>query len=232
MTEPLSNQDVIDAAAAMVSEELTRFDSERQQYRREIDLLRRQVAAAAATDAGELLREIEQLHRQLVDADDYVKIVADEADDLRQRLVSVEGQLMQARNKIRELERDRQSLPDGETRKMVRPVLSPPPSAPVPQMERRSALRRKGNPVPVAILGTSSAEPCEGWVLDRSTGGLGLRMDQRMYLGEGLKVRSSRGHTAAWIDLVVCYCHAEGANFRTGARFLRELSYLDIQQFG
>jgi hypothetical protein len=98
-------------------------------------------------------------------------------------------------------------------------------------VERRCWARRKGNPVPVS-LNLTGVEPLEGWVMDRSPGGLGLRVDQQMHPGEALKIRSNRAHTAAWIDVEVCYCNPDGASYRVGVKVLRELSYLDIQQFG
>src|SRR5947209_1319796 len=70
-------------------------------------------------------------------------------------------------------------------RRRARPVpLPPPPANPVgPSQdpfvggafgEKRTSLRRQGNPVAVLISdATVTAEPYYGWVFDRSMGGLG-----------------------------------------------------------
>ena len=100
MTEPISDQDLIDTAAALMVEELERFDRERQEYQREIEMLRRQLAVALRRLlAADRATDVNESHHE-IDAADYAKVVADETDALRQRVINLEGQLAQERAKL------------------------------------------------------------------------------------------------------------------------------------
>lgn len=168
--------------------------------------------------------EIEKLRWQLANAEDYAKVLAEEVNDLRQQVIDLKNQLTQAHSKKSE----------AETREMPRPRKTTPAPQPAgaPSTERRSSTRRRGNPVRVIIHGNGWDGPIEGWVLDRSAGGLGLLIDQNTYPTELLKIRSSLAHDTALIDAEVCYCIPANGSFRTGVKFERELPWLDIQQFG
>src|SRR5262245_25857701 len=58
------------------------------------------------------------------------------------------------------------------------------------KMEKRIASRRRGNMIEVLVAeGETVANPWSGWVLDRSTGGLGILVDRAVPEGTMLCVR-------------------------------------------
>lgn len=59
-------------------------------------------------------------------------------------------------------------------------------------LEKRTSLRRTGNPVPVLILDPAAPEqPLEGWVLDRSVGGLCVSSPRPFPIDAYLMVRAA-----------------------------------------
>src|SRR5438105_2132799 len=75
------------------------------------------------------------------------------------------------------------------------PVPDRPPADPFDHgsvRERRTAPRRQGNPVPVAVAaGNEGAETLRGLVLDRSLGGLRLSLDHDIEEGAVVRLRPS-----------------------------------------
>ncbi len=115
------------------------------------------------------------------------------------------------------------------TKKETQPQLRP-----VSMHERRSTPRRKGNPVSVLIAdGSETDAPFQGWVVDRSAGGLRLLVDEAVPAGTLLKVRPSKAHAAfAWIQVKVKSCYPERKSWNLGCQFLEKITWEDLQLFG
>jgi hypothetical protein len=76
-------------------------------------------------------------------------------------------------------------------------------------------------------------EPVPGWVLDRSTEGLGLLVDDRLELGIVAGVRPLLANVEfEWIPVRVVYCRAERTSWRVGCQFLTKLAWRDLRSFG
>ncbi len=105
---------------------------------------------------------------------------------------------------------------------------------PLSTQERRSTPRRKGNPVSVHLIdGSEAGEPFEGWVLDRSTGGLRLLVDEAVPAGTLLKVRPTKvQHAFPWVSVKVKSCYPERRSWNLGCQFLEKLTWEDLQLFG
>jgi hypothetical protein len=108
----------------------------------------------------------------------------------------------------------------------------PVPIKPVTTQERRAAPRRKGNPVSVYIR-NGNADPFQGWVVDRSSGGLRLLVDDPLEPGCVLSVRPVKVHPAfPWVQVRVKNCHPERKSWSVGCQFVHKLAWDDLQQFG
>jgi hypothetical protein len=124
------------------------------------------------------------------------------------------------------------------------PVAPPPDEEPEDALEeadedaswedRRNEPRRKGNPVSVQVSNsTHSSEPFQGWVVDRSSGGLRLLVDQEVKAGTVLSVRPTKSHPGfTWVQVKVKSCKPERSSFNLGCQFLRKLSWTELQVFG
>jgi hypothetical protein len=100
--------------------------------------------------------------------------------------------------------------------------------------ERRGAARREGNTVEV-ILATpgDGAEPLQGWVVDRSVGGLGLRTDVPVPVGAVFNVRPRNSTSIIpWTQLEVKTCRQEGAAWEVGCQFVRTPPWSVLLLFG
>lgn len=100
--------------------------------------------------------------------------------------------------------------------------------------ERRSTPRRRGNPVSVAIgNGAKISDPFQGWVLDRSAGGMRLLVDEQIPAGTLLRVRPAKAPASArWVQVKVKSCYSERNSWNLGCQFTEKLSWEDLQQFG
>jgi hypothetical protein len=105
---------------------------------------------------------------------------------------------------------------------------------PLTTAERRSTPRRKGNPVSVYISnGTTGSEPFQGWVVDRSAGGLRLLVDEPMQPGHQLTVRPVKVHASfPWVQVKVKNCYPERKSWCVGCQFVHRLAWDDLQHFG
>lgn len=105
---------------------------------------------------------------------------------------------------------------------------------PLTTAERRSAPRRKGNPISVYITnGSPASEAIEGWVMDRSTGGLRLLVDEAMTPGTLLNVRPVKALAHfPWIQVRVKNCFPERKSWSLGCQFLHKMTWEDLQHFG
>jgi hypothetical protein len=95
------------------------------------------------------------------------------------------------------------------------------PCSPVPQkalegssappavfVEQRRAPRRWGNPIQVQVRdGLPSTKPMQGWVMNRSAGGLGLSVAQPVTAGTFLSVRVAlASESIPWVVVEVKAC--------------------------
>jgi hypothetical protein len=111
--------------------------------------------------------------------------------------------------------------------------LAEPPSAD-PLGEKRSAVRQNGSLLPVLITSSDSApKPFEGWVLDRSAGGLRLAVMRVISTGTLLSVRPPRaGSTFPWIKVEVRSSTQDNGMTNLGCRFVYQPALEHRRQFG
>jgi hypothetical protein len=101
--------------------------------------------------------------------------------------------------------------------------------------EKRIALRRRGNPVKVLISDADAvALPQEGWILDRSVGGLCLQVEKgAVPVGTVLSVRScSAPKCTPWTQVEVRSCRQEGSAWELGCQFVKTPSWNVLLLFG
>ena len=100
--------------------------------------------------------------------------------------------------------------------------------------ERRRSTRRSGVPTHVQI--SDSKKPrsvIEGYVLDRSSGGLRLAMEKPFTTGSELQVRATNAPPESpWIVIVIRSCREEGDYFEVGCQFTQELPWNLLLMFG
>jgi hypothetical protein len=100
--------------------------------------------------------------------------------------------------------------------------------------ERRAALRRNGNPTAVLLTDAEAkTEPTPGWVLDRSTGGLGLAVGEQVEPGTLLSIRTVNApRIVPWIQLEVKTCRAEDGCWELGCQFRKTPPWSVLLLFG
>jgi hypothetical protein len=100
--------------------------------------------------------------------------------------------------------------------------------------ERRSALRRVGNLVAISVTDADGqSSPVDGWVADRSVGGLCLRLDAPVGVGTLLKVRPRDASSVIpWTQVEVKSCRQEGSGWEIGCQFLRTPPWSVLLLFG
>src|SRR5437773_5522255 len=106
--------------------------------------------------------------------------------------------------------------------------------------ERRTNSRRYGNLVSVTITrqasrtASSAGVPAvEGWVMNRSGGGLCLLVDEEVAPGTVLTVTPHLDPTSyEWIQVEVKSCRPERKSWLLGCQFLQKLSWDDLRPFG
>jgi hypothetical protein len=111
------------------------------------------------------------------------------------------------------------------------PYANPPQAG---SMDRRQALRRGGNPVPILITDSEAeAKPVRAYVLDRSTGGLCLSVPEAIEAGTVLSVRAVNAPPATpWVKLEVRNCRPVGNEFELGCKFLSTPPWNILLLFG
>jgi hypothetical protein len=99
--------------------------------------------------------------------------------------------------------------------------------------ERRVALRRAGSMVKIAIADVSLEEIELGWVVDRSTGGLGLIVERLMEPGTSLNVRPwEGGDSAPWVQVTVRTCQPADGHWKVGVAFDKTPPWSVLLLFG
>ncbi len=91
--------------------------------------------------------------------------------------------------------------------------------------ERRSAPRFSVRQLKVLLLDPKSqAEPFEGWLLNRSLGGLGLSVPRQVEAGNIISVRpADGGEVTPWVRVEVRYCRLERGRWTLGCKFVDPL---------
>lgn len=117
----------------------------------------------------------------------------------------------------------------------VTPDMIPPP--PVSHHdERRKSIRRTGMPTPIQIMDFKAArrpKPIDAYVLDRSSGGLRLAVEQPYPVGTMLKARPINAPAEFdWISIVVRSCRDSNDYFELGCQFEGELALNQLLMFG
>jgi hypothetical protein len=100
--------------------------------------------------------------------------------------------------------------------------------------ERRIAARRVGNMVCVLVTdGDAQTAPVEGWVADRSVGGLCLRLDAPIGVGSTLNVRPRDASSVVpWTPVEVRSCRQEADGWDIGCQFVRTPPWSVLLLFG
>jgi hypothetical protein len=100
--------------------------------------------------------------------------------------------------------------------------------------ERRNALRRGGNPVPVLVTDADvTRDPYRAWVLDRSTGGLCLAAPEEVATGTVLSVRTGNApDTVPWVQMEVKSCREVDGNWELGCQFVKTPNWNTMLLFG
>jgi hypothetical protein len=100
------------------------------------------------------------------------------------------------------------------------PASNPPSSVHVP--ERRQAPRRWGDPIQVLILdGLVREEPVRGWVVNRSSGGLGLSAAESFLEGTILNVRIAIApESVPWVRVIVKGCQPQSGRWFLSCQFV------------
>jgi len=100
--------------------------------------------------------------------------------------------------------------------------------------ERRRSVRRIG--IPTAVRITDPKKPkktIEGFVLDRSSGGLRLAMEKPFSTGVILQIRPTNAPPESpWIPIIIRNCREVGDYFEVGCQFQEELPWHLLLMFG
>jgi hypothetical protein len=100
--------------------------------------------------------------------------------------------------------------------------------------ERRNGLRRSGSSIRVRVADAEYHEIGMAWVMDRSTGGIGLYMEEPLEPGTVVRVRpEGAGDVAGWIPVTVRSCQKGEADFwKLGCQFERTPPWSVLLLFG
>ena len=100
-------------------------------------------------------------------------------------------------------------------------------------LDRRTSPRRKGNSVEIQLVIPPSTQPIQGWIIDRSIGGLRVLLDREVPSGLIVQVRPGTNHTKLpWVDTTVKSCRLEGTYFDVGLQFVQTPNLNVMMQFG
>ena len=100
--------------------------------------------------------------------------------------------------------------------------------------EQRKSFRRQGNPTGVRIaLPDQKNQPSEGWVLDRSMGGICIQASQPYAPGTQLAVLPVNAPTMTpWVDIEVKTCRELKGGFELGCQFVKTPNWSVLLMFG
>jgi hypothetical protein len=102
------------------------------------------------------------------------------------------------------------------------------------QSERRAAVRREGTMVPIVLADADGGgEPVPGWVVDRSVGGLCLRLNTSVLPGTRVSVRPRDASTMMpWTQVEVKSCRQQDGAWEVGCQFVRTPPWSVLLMFG
>lgn len=88
--------------------------------------------------------------------------------------------------------------------------------------DRRGSPRRSVSNLPILITDArSQATPFRAFLVDRSSGGLGLWVDQPFEVGTTLNIRPEDAPARiSWTQVEVRYCYKPGSHWKLGCRFI------------
>ncbi len=100
--------------------------------------------------------------------------------------------------------------------------------------DRRGASRREGSPVRVLLSSPTFRNGTnDGYVVDRSTGGLRIALQSAMAPGSTLQVRASNApSTVAFVTVIVRNCKKNGDFFELGCEFEKTPPWNVLLLFG
>ncbi|HLJ92303.1 MAG TPA: PilZ domain-containing protein [Gemmataceae bacterium] len=109
--------------------------------------------------------------------------------------------------------------------------------APRPQQakgrDRRTSVRRKGNPVGIVLLAGDGTNAEPGLVLNRSKGGLCVTLSSPVAVGTTVQIRACQApEDAPWVSIVVRHCVSKGKQWQLGCQFVEELPWSVLLLFG
>lgn len=126
-----------------------------------------------------------------------------------------------------------------------RPQAVPPPREEEPNLvtaklgrqqaeaDRRAVPRRKGNRIEVFLTDETKRPPIQGWVIDRSMGGLCLMVESELAAGATFNVRPKQApQTAPWTPIEIRSCRGDGLEWQVGCRFVKPPQWNDLLLFG
>jgi hypothetical protein len=101
-------------------------------------------------------------------------------------------------------------------------------------MARRKSVRQSGNQIPVLVTFDGNPDsPWDGWIMDRSQGGLRLRVPQSAKIGSILQVRSIHASDSLpWVDVEVKNVREKPESWEVGCQFLSEPPGEVLRSFG
>jgi hypothetical protein len=101
------------------------------------------------------------------------------------------------------------------------------------RVERRAAPRRGGNNVGVLVSDDPPQPKMQGWVLDRSVGGLCLLVSQPLEEGKVVHVQpQAPGRTPPWVALEVRHCRPDASDWVANCQFVKAPEYSTMLLFG
>ena len=154
--------------------------------------------------------------------------------DLLQQIETLQAAIKQLHVELSEHREELAQLPKEPPIKEPAPAKQPPVEepAPSPGKERRATPRRKGNPVSVQIHQGDIEYTIEGWVVDRSPGGLRLLVDESIAPGTLLNVRPAKDDHFPWVEVKVKNARPERKSWNLGCEFVHQISWEQLRYFG
>jgi hypothetical protein len=100
--------------------------------------------------------------------------------------------------------------------------------------EKRSSVRRTGKLIKVLITDAKAqSKPMEGWVIDRSMGGLCVALPDKVPETTILSLRTvDAPREVPWVQVEVRRCESRGDRYEIGCQFVRTPSWSILLLFG
>lgn len=94
-------------------------------------------------------------------------------------------------------------------------------------MDRRESLRRRGQRVKVRLADAAGLDSLgTAWIVDRSTGGLGLISERPLAIGRVITLRPVHAtNRMPGVEMEVKCCRDKGTSWELGCRFLQQPSW-------